>query len=60
VGRSIGKSIVEFKRGVKGIHEEIDAESSRPVADDHAKLSADPTAPAQVSAEEMPVKQDEA
>ena len=28
VGRSIGRSIVEFKRGVKGINEEIETESS--------------------------------
>lgn len=32
VGRSVGRSIVEFKRGVKGIEEEIEAESSRPPA----------------------------
>ncbi len=30
VGRSIGKSIVEFKRGVKGINDEIESESGRP------------------------------
>jgi len=29
VGRSVGKAIVEFKKGVKGIEEEIEAESSR-------------------------------
>ena len=29
VGRSLGKSIVEFKRGIKGIEDEIDAESSQ-------------------------------
>ncbi|MEO1009301.1 MAG: twin-arginine translocase TatA/TatE family subunit [Planctomycetota bacterium] len=28
VGRNVGKAIVEFKRGVKGITDEIDAESS--------------------------------
>lgn len=27
VGRSVGKTIVEFKKGVKGIEDEIDAES---------------------------------
>ncbi|MCH2138810.1 MAG: twin-arginine translocase TatA/TatE family subunit [Phycisphaerales bacterium] len=32
VGRSLGKSIVEFKRGVKGIGEEIDSESSKDAA----------------------------
>ena len=30
VGRSIGKSIVEFKRGVKGINDEIESESGKP------------------------------
>jgi sec-independent protein translocase protein TatA len=29
VGRSLGKGIVEFKRGIKGIEEEIEDESSR-------------------------------
>lgn len=30
VGRSLGRGIVEFKRGIKGIDDEIDTESSRP------------------------------
>lgn len=29
VGRSLGKGIVEFKRGIKGVEEEIESESSR-------------------------------
>ncbi len=29
VGRSVGKSIVEFKKGIKGIEQEIEEESSR-------------------------------
>ncbi len=29
VGRSMGKAIVEFKRGVKGVEEEIEAESTK-------------------------------
>ena len=29
VGRSLGRSIVEFKRGVKGIGDEIDSESTK-------------------------------
>ncbi len=29
VGRSLGRSIVEFKRGIKGIEDEIETESSR-------------------------------
>lgn len=31
VARSLGKGIVEFKRGVRGIEDEIDAESVRPL-----------------------------
>ena len=30
VGRSLGRSIVEFKRGIKGIDDEIEDESSKP------------------------------
>jgi sec-independent protein translocase protein TatA len=30
VGRSLGKGIVEFKKGLKGIDEEIEEHSSRP------------------------------
>ncbi len=30
VGRSLGRSIVEFKRGIKGIDDDIEDESSRP------------------------------
>lgn len=30
VGRSLGRSIVEFKKGVKGIQDEIEAETSAP------------------------------
>ncbi|MGP1308814.1 MAG: twin-arginine translocase TatA/TatE family subunit [Phycisphaerales bacterium] len=29
VGKSVGRAIVEFKKGVKGIEDEIEAESSR-------------------------------
>ena len=30
VGRSLGRGIVEFKRGIKGIESDLDDESSRP------------------------------
>ena len=30
VGRSLGKGIVEFKRGLKGISDDIDSESDKP------------------------------
>jgi sec-independent protein translocase protein TatA len=32
VGRSMGKGIVEFRRGLKGVTDEIEAESSRPAS----------------------------
>jgi sec-independent protein translocase protein TatA len=32
VGRSIGKSIVEFKKGMKGLEDEFEGGSSSPVA----------------------------
>jgi sec-independent protein translocase protein TatA len=30
VGRSLGKGIIEFKKGIKGIEDDIEEESSRP------------------------------
>ena len=46
VGRSLGRSIVEFKRGVKGIGDEIDTEStkdapSEQITDESVARSAD-------------------
>ena len=40
VGRSLGKSIVEFKKGIRGIEDDVDVASSKPRvshsrADDH-------------------------
>ena len=35
VGRSLGKGIVEFKKGLKGVEEEIDEASNRPDAPQH-------------------------
>lgn len=32
VGRSLGKSIVEFKKGIKGIEDDTEAASSRPAS----------------------------
>lgn len=32
VGRSLGKGIVEFKKGLKGVSDEIEAESNRPAS----------------------------
>lgn len=41
VGRSVGKAIVEFKRGVKGIEEEIEGESARAPSAQARTLEAD-------------------
>jgi sec-independent protein translocase protein TatA len=53
VARSLGKGIVEFKKGVRGIEDQIDEESSRPYvpptqpkAVDAAKPAAGTPAPA--------------
>lgn len=48
VGRSIGKSIVEFKKGLKGIDEEVERESSRPTP---SVRVAPPTLPGGTSSE---------
>ncbi len=40
VGRSLGKGIVEFKRGIKGIEDDIEGESSK--SSTPAKMSNDP------------------
>ena len=40
VGRSLGRGIIEFKKGIKGIDDEIEEESSRPtqrIADSSAR-----------------------
>ena len=54
VGRSIGKSIVEFKRGVKGINEEIESESGRSDASPANAQLTDDT----VARSETPVAED--
>lgn len=49
VGRNLGRSIIEFKKGIKGIDDEINAEANRKPADqiegsdDPAKISPDPS-----------------
>lgn len=40
VGRSLGKGIVEFKKGLKGIDDEVESASNRPAA----RLEQQPTA----------------
>lgn len=43
VGRSLGRSIVEFKKGIKGIEDDIDRESSTTTASS-PRLSSRPAA----------------
>lgn len=52
VGRSLGKGIVEFKKGVKGIEEEINSASDEP-----AKPAAQIEAPSSASGEDLRVSQ---
>lgn len=48
VGRNFGRSIVEFKKGLKGVGDEIDAEANSQIEDDpkpeitEAKITPDP------------------
>lgn len=48
VGRNLGRSIIEFKKGIKGIGDEIDSESDRQIEDSpkaeipEAKIKPDP------------------
>ena len=50
VGRNLGRSIIEFKKGIKGIDDEINDEANRKPSDqiegsdDPAKISPDPNA----------------
>ncbi len=41
VGRSLGKGIIEFKKGLKGVEDDIEKESDRPrrAADDPAQFT---------------------
>ncbi len=54
VGRSLGRGIVEFKRGIKGIDDEIDQESSKPAnkLEDWPKQSLESSARQEESAQE--------
>jgi len=38
VGRSLGKGIVEFKRGLKGVEDEIEDQSSKPTSSQREQL----------------------
>lgn len=56
VGRSLGKGITEFKKGIKGIEDEIETESSRPAqlsnqADHHDPATGGERSPFQQTAE---------
>ncbi len=63
VGRSLGKGIVEFKRGIKGIEDEIEQESSSAGAANPAQLQQQTSTPlpgsgVSTSAEEHVSRQD--
>ena len=66
VARSLGKGIVEFKKGVRGIEDEVDSatystpsyENPRPTADDD-DYAADTTAPKFEPPESAPVNAEE-
>jgi sec-independent protein translocase protein TatA len=63
VGRSVGKSIVEFKRGIKGINDDIESESSKSDAAQARELTDETVAKTETpppAADELPVRQDEA
>ena len=45
VGRSLGKGIVEFKKGIRGIEEELDVSSYTSTSSSHSVSSAKPAAP---------------
>ena len=50
VGRNVGRAIIEFKRGVKGITDEIEEESRKPDARDVRPDSAQPPATPELEA----------
>ncbi len=43
VGRSLGKGIVEFKKGLKGIDDEVEQQSSMPVSSNRPTPTLPPT-----------------
>src|ERR1700736_3185401 len=45
VGRSLGKGIVEFKKGLKGIDEEVEAATNRPSSTEVKTISEDTKKP---------------
>ncbi|MBC8310639.1 MAG: twin-arginine translocase TatA/TatE family subunit [Phycisphaerales bacterium] len=62
VGRNLGKSIVEFKKGIKGIGDDIDSESEKKASELEESKSAD-LPPAKVTpdpAKEADIKIEEA
>lgn len=49
VGRSLGKGIVEFKKGLRGIEDDIEEASSRPSSTDRVLPPSDTPSPSSVS-----------
>lgn len=63
VGRNLGKSIIEFKKGIKGIGDEIDAESDRLPTKEEDKAKQADLPPAKVTpdpAQESDIKVEDA
>ena len=58
VGRSLGRGIVEFKKGIRGLEEEIEDESSRP-AKRISDASPRQELPKAKAADQRPVQADE-
>jgi sec-independent protein translocase protein TatA len=53
VGRSVGRSIVEFKKGIQGIEDDIDEAASKPKQINQQAPRADLPADVQVGGEEQ-------
>jgi len=56
VGRSLGRSIVEFKKGIRNIEDEIETESSRPGKIEAAPELPQPSEPAEQRVSHEPEK----
>lgn len=54
VGRSIGRSIVEFKKGIRGIEDEIETESASGLPDNRPEKIGDQAATRKAPEESLP------
>ena len=58
VGRNLGRSIIEFKKGIKGIDDEINEEANRKPTDQIEGSDSDDQAPAKVTPDPAPEEED--